>query len=94
MTTAPATAPKAREYLRVSLDRSGRERSIDEQRDENRRAWPQYDFNGSAYSEKPISASRYTTKKRDVYAKLIADIKAGRFGANVLVLWESSRGSR
>jgi len=84
----------AREYLRVSLDRSGRERSITEQQDDNRRSWPALDFNGTAYSDVSISASRYTTKVRGGYGELIADLGSGRFGAETLVLWEASRGSR
>ncbi len=84
----------AREYLRVSLDRSGRERSTTEQQEDNRAAWPDLDFNGAAYSDVSISASRYSTRVRGGYAELTGDLAASRFGADVLVLWESSRGSR
>jgi DNA invertase Pin-like site-specific DNA recombinase len=83
----------AREYLRVSLDRSGRERSIVEQQSENRAAWPDVTF-GEPYSDVSISASRYTAKARGGYTELTGDLEAGRFGADLLVLWESSRGSR
>jgi site-specific DNA recombinase len=83
----------AREYLRVSLDKSGRERSIVEQQDDNRNAWDGWEW-GAPYSDLSISASRYSTKTRGGYGELIADLAADRFGANVLVLWESSRGSR
>ena len=85
-----------REYLRVSYDRSGRERSQDEQHDDNARAASEsgvtlrtpYREAGSA------SASRYGRKVRDDFERLLGDLEAGRFGAAVLVLWESSRGSR
>ena len=86
----------AREYLRVSQDRSGRARSVEEQHQDNERAGQVHGFslNGSAYSDVSLSASRYATKIRGDFARLLADLEAGRFGADVLVLWESSRGSR
>jgi site-specific DNA recombinase len=86
----------AREYLRVSHDSSGRARSVTEQHDDNERAGQRHGFalNGEAYKDPGISASRYTRKIRGDFARLLADLKAGRFGADVLVLWESSRGSR
>lgn len=80
-----------REYLRVSIDKSGRERSNDEQQADNRAAWD-FDF-GDHYSD-ATSASRYATRARDDWPRLIDDLAAGRFGAEVLVLWEGSRGSR
>lgn len=85
-----------REYLRVSQDRSGRARSVEEQHDDNVRAGEQHGFalNGEAYSDVSLSASRFATKQRGGFARLLADLKAGRFGADLLVLWESSRGSR
>lgn len=97
--TLPGVAPAdktdtAREYLRVSHDASGRERSIVEQQDENRAAWPGLHFTGAPYSDVSISASRYSRRARGGWARLLEDLDAGRFGADVLVLWESSRGSR
>jgi DNA invertase Pin-like site-specific DNA recombinase len=94
--TAPAPATTlAREYLRVSLDRSGHARSIEQQHDENARAAT---VNGwtlaEPYSDHAVSASRYSRKARGGFADLMADLDAGRFGANILILWESSRGSR
>jgi DNA invertase Pin-like site-specific DNA recombinase len=87
---------KAREYLRVSYDRSGRERSQDEQADENAKAAAAHGLTlGRPYRENGSrSASRYGTKVRDAFAELLADLGKGRFGADVLILWESSRGSR
>src|SRR5260221_11448191 len=88
--------PLAREYLRVSQDRSGRARSVEEQHNDNLAAAERHGFslNGEAYSDVSVSASRYSTKVRGGFARLLADLEAGRFGADVLVLWESSRGSR
>lgn len=85
-----------REYLRVSYDRSGRERSQDEQHTENARACAERGLAlGPAYREAgSASASRYARKARDDFGRLLSDLRAGRFGADVLVLWESSRGSR
>jgi site-specific DNA recombinase len=82
----------AREYLRVSVDRSGRQRSNDEQRDDNRAHWSDFTW-GDHYSD-ASSASRYSKRARDDWDQLVADLRAGAFGADVLVLWESSRGSR
>jgi DNA invertase Pin-like site-specific DNA recombinase len=82
----------AREYLRVSKDRSGRERSITKQEGDNRQAWPEWVF-GVPYSD-AVSASRYSRKVRGGYGELIADLAGNRFVASTLVLWEPSRGSR
>jgi site-specific DNA recombinase len=84
-----------REYLRVSLDRSGRARSIEEQHHENLEAASARGVTlGEPYKDESISASRYSTKTRDGFGKLLADLEHGRFGADELWLWESSRGSR
>jgi site-specific DNA recombinase len=91
-TPAPLTA---REYLRISLDKSGRERSNDEQHDDNEcfRAEIGARLVGAPYRDNG-SASRYATKARDDFDQLVADLKADRFGADLLHMWESSRGSR
>jgi DNA invertase Pin-like site-specific DNA recombinase len=50
---------------------------------------------GKPYLESgAVSASRYSSKARPGFDALVADVKAGRFGADVLMLWEPSRGSR
>lgn len=82
----------ARAYLRVSFDRSGRERSNAEQDDENRSQWPDFTW-GEPYSD-ARSASLYSKRRRDDFDRLVADLRTDRFGADVLVLWEASRGSR
>jgi site-specific DNA recombinase len=80
----------------VSYDRSGRERSQDEQHTENERVCMERGLRlGPAYREAgSASASRYARKARDDFGRLLTDLETGRFGADVLVLWESSRGSR
>lgn len=84
----------AREYLRVSHDKSGRVRSNEEQHDENvpaieRKGWRL----GKPY-EDVGSASKYQRKRRADFDRLLADLEGDTFGAHVLILWEGSRGSR
>ena len=89
------TRHQARDYLRVSLDRSGRARSLDEQHTENLRAAERQGWSlGESYRDESVSASRYTKKSRAGYDQLMADLSTGDFNADVLILWESSRGSR
>ncbi|MGS2646426.1 recombinase family protein [Streptosporangium sp. G12] len=85
-----------REYLRVSKDRSGRLKSTTQQHDENMAAADHHGITlGKPYAEhEAVSASRFSTKERDEFKILMDDLETGRFGADVLVLWESSRGSR
>lgn len=87
---------EGREYLRVSKDRTGEQRSPDEQHADNARSATAHSFAlGEPYREtNAVSASRYSNKRRDAFAALMADLEAGSFGADMLVLWESSRGSR
>ena len=87
-------------YQRVSKRSSARDRkeierarSIEEQnkanQDEcNRHGWTITE----RYEDPGLSASRFATKARPEYRRLLADIKAGRL--DVVVLWESSRGDR
>jgi site-specific DNA recombinase len=95
-TTGAGPARTGREYLRVSYDRSGRERSQDEQHDDNARAAAGFGVELLApYREAgSASASRYAHKARGGFTRLLTDLDRNRFGADVLVLWESSRGSR
>lgn len=90
---APPTT-KARELLRVSKDKSGRERSNEEQHTDNARAADRRKWTlGEPYRDVG-SASRFARKVRADFTRLMADLGANRFGADVLILWESSRGSR
>lgn len=96
MSQPSSERPTGREYLRVSRDRSGRQRSVTEQHDDNEHAAGARGVTLlDPYAEpKAISASRYGRKPRGSFAKLVADLRSGRFGADELWLWESSRGSR
>jgi site-specific DNA recombinase len=47
-----------------------------------------------SYWDESISASRYFRGVRGGFDALIADLEQDRFGAQVLMIWESSRGSR
>ncbi|MGH3571949.1 MAG: recombinase family protein [Pseudonocardiaceae bacterium] len=85
----------ARDYLRVSLDRSGRARSLEEQHADHEQVAAEHGWIlGESYRDESVSASRYSRKTRDDFARLIADLENGQFGAQVLMIWESSRGSR
>jgi site-specific DNA recombinase len=90
------TCKTAREYLRVSQDRTGHLQSPQEQHSDNEGAAAERGWAlGDPYAEADgVSASRYSAKARDAFGQLSADLAAGRFGAQVLILWESSRGSR
>ena len=85
-------ALRAALYGRVSQDNKAG-RSVSEQNAENRAACTANGWTISAtYEDNDVSASRFTTKKRADWTKLVADLDAGSF--DVLVLWEPSRGSR
>lgn len=89
------TNTKAREYLRVSLDKSGESRSTSEQHIENEKSAIANGWQlGAPYTDNGRSASRYRTKEREAFGQLISDLEGDRFGADILILWESSRGSR
>ena len=90
MTTT--TAKRAAIYARVSHDkRAGR--SVSEQESESRAACSinRWDV-VKVYADNDVSASRFTTRKRAEWQRLVDDLDAGRY--DVLVLWEPSRGSR
>jgi site-specific DNA recombinase len=85
-----------REYLRVSQDPSGRMESPGQQHEENER---DAQANGWALGEpyrepEGVSASRFSVKAREEFDRLTGDLESGRFGAQILILWECSRGSR
>jgi DNA invertase Pin-like site-specific DNA recombinase len=95
MTSTGSGPQTGREYRRVSVDHSGRARSTGEQHAENVRDAESVGVAlGRPYEDNDRSASRYATKARDDFDRLMADLRTGQFGADVLWLWESSRGSR
>lgn len=82
------------EYLRVSVDNSKREKSNDEQHDENGAFVADHDARiGRTYSDVG-SASNFARKPRGDFGKLIDDLRHRRFNGNGLIVWEVSRGSR
>ncbi|MFT3661743.1 MAG: recombinase family protein [Gordonia sp. (in: high G+C Gram-positive bacteria)] len=86
----------AREYLRVSRDSDGSGKSVTQQHDENASAIAAqgWDAHPGPYKDDDRSASRYARREREGFKQLIDDLEADSFDAGVLVLWESSRGSR
>lgn len=86
----------AREYLRVSKDAKGRGKSTDQQHDDNTRAISDQGWSAhpQSYRDDDRSASRYARRGREGFTQLVADLDEGKFDADVLVIWESSRGSR
>ncbi|MFJ9584255.1 recombinase family protein [Streptomyces acidicola] len=92
--TIDTTGLTAREYLRVSVDRSGTERSPEEQHAEHAETAAELGIVlGKPYMDIG-SASRYAKRARDDFQRLMDDLRNDRFGADLLWLWESSRGSR
>ncbi|WP_116051551.1 recombinase family protein [Amycolatopsis palatopharyngis] len=86
---------RSREYLRVSRDKSGRVRSHDEQHNDNARDAIAHGWDLVTPPYRDVgSASRHAKKARDDFDLLMSDLRANRFDADVLQLWESSRGSR
>lgn len=84
----------AREYLRVSVDKSGRERSPEEQHTENQAAAKPRKWKLGVPYRDVGSASRYQRKAREGFDGLVTDLEADRFGAKILVMWANNRGSR
>jgi len=70
-----------------------RARSIEEQNKANQDECDRHGWTITERYEDPgLSASRFATKDRPDYRRLLADIKADKL--DVVVLWESSRGNR
>jgi DNA invertase Pin-like site-specific DNA recombinase len=83
----------AREYRRLSDDKPSN--SIERQGNSNKRAADEQGFNlGEPYVDENRSASASATRKREDFDRLISEVRTGKFGAQVLMLWEVSRGSR
>lgn len=81
--------------LRVSKDRRKLLKSIEEQHEENQL---DADENGNTLHPVPYvevgSASVFRRKPRGDFTKLMKDLEEDTFGADVLKMWEGSRGSR
>jgi site-specific DNA recombinase len=78
----------ARDYLRVSLDRSGRARSLEEQHADHARVAGEQGWvlGEDSYRDESVSASRFSRKVRGGFDALIADLEADRFGAHILMI--------
>lgn len=90
----------AREYRRLSDAKGGtslNDQGVDNAVSADDNGWK---LHATPYIDDGLSASRYATKKRDDFEQLVVDLRSGptgrqsAFGADVLMLWESSRGSR
>ncbi|MEV6879714.1 recombinase family protein [Amycolatopsis sp. NPDC051128] len=82
-------------YERVSKDESGVERSPEEQHDGHIETCERFGWRLQTPTYREVgSASKYQRKARAAFDRLIADLKAGRFTARVLLLYASNRGSR
>jgi site-specific DNA recombinase len=94
MTKRTATTT-GRELQRVSKDASGRERSNDEQHDDNVAGAAEHGITiaGAPYRDR-ARASRTSRDKRPGFDRLMADLAADTFTEDILVMWESSRGDR
>ncbi|MEU8866922.1 recombinase family protein [Streptomyces umbrinus] len=76
----------AREYLRVSVDKSGTERSPEEQHAEHAETAAELGIAlGRPYKDIG-SASRYAKKARDDFQRLMSDLRNDTFGADLLWL--------
>ena len=92
--TTPTITLTGADYIRTSHDTSGRERSNGQQHEENVETAGDAGITiGSTYSDVG-SASIFARRARGGWDQLVADLAAGQFPADVLVLWEASRGSR
>ncbi|MEV6648080.1 recombinase family protein [Amycolatopsis sp. NPDC051371] len=94
MTHSPATGLViARDLVRVS--HTDREKSPDDQHADHARSAERmgWELQGPSYRDLG-SASRFATKDREDFERLVADLEAGTFGASILMMWENSRGSR
>lgn len=82
----------AREYTRSS---TAKEVSIERQERDNAKmaAANGWTLSGQSYTDM-VSASKHGRKVRDGYAQLVSDLESGAFRADILLIWESSRGSR
>lgn len=100
-TVAPTATLRVGTYERVSRldddapDQRERERSVEQQRAENERTCARYGWALAPehrYADPGRSASRFATKAREEWQRVLAAIKTRRF--DILVVWETSRASR
>src|SRR5215469_8575470 len=83
---------RAATYERISDDRDGRSRSIEQQNKAGRSACQANGWKIVTSHSDPVSASRYSRKARPGWDAIVDDVRAGR--VDVVVMWEPSRGDR
>ncbi len=89
------TGVDAAAYERVSKDKSGRERSPEEQHEGHLTTCDEHGWTLQLPTYREVgSASKYQRKARAAFDRLIADLESGRFTARVLMLYANNRGSR
>lgn len=86
------TSLRAGNVGRVSKDDSDEARSVGEQHEENEAVARRSGWTVVERYEDVMSASRFAAKARKDWPRLLADVEAGKL--DVVILWESSRGSR
>jgi DNA invertase Pin-like site-specific DNA recombinase len=95
MASSGETLVVARDLVRVSRDRSGREKSPDDQHADHERSAMRLGWVLRGPSYRDIgSASEFATKARVNFERLIDDLERDKFAASILMMWENSRGSR
>jgi hypothetical protein len=96
LTAADLAGKLAREYLRVSYDKTGKLESPARQHEKNREAAEQLGLRiGDPYAEpEAVSAARWSGKRRVEFERLVADLDGGTFGAQILIIRDSMRGGR
>lgn len=83
------------DLVRVSQDRSRREKSPDEQHAAHQRSAERMGWTLVGLSYRDIgSASKHAKKERAGFNRLIDDLRKGTFPGEYLMMWENSRGSR
>ena len=94
MDKLPSPGTPAAVIQRVSDPRRTRGTSTDDQEAENLQACDRYGWHvapEAVFTEKQ-SASRFKTRRREEWERLVSEVKQGRYG--VVVMWESSRADR
>lgn len=82
-------------YCRVSLDKAGDEKSVDDQEAEGLRWIDRHQaVLVDTYRDPNRSASRFATKQRENFNRLLDDIEAGKLDDGAVWFWEASRSQR
>lgn len=86
-------AVEALDYSRASADKKREQYSVSEQAALNREQIARHGWRqGASFVDNDRSASRYATKQREDFGRLVTAIESGR--SDVLVVWELNRSQR